>query len=64
MSKAKQAAMIVALLREFCRREAEAHRDNPPAAWPKLRMLNALARDILAASRKTRRRRSHVALVS
>lgn len=41
-------AQTVALLREFGRRSAQDHRGNPEVARPKLRTINALARELLA----------------
>jgi hypothetical protein len=40
--------MLVALLREFARRTAAEHRGNPEVACPQLRVINALARQLLA----------------
>lgn len=36
------------LLREFARRTAQDHRGNPEAAYPQLRRINALGRELLA----------------
>ena len=40
--------MLIALLREFGRRTAQEHRENPEVARPQLREINALARELLA----------------
>jgi hypothetical protein len=64
MLKRKQIEMVVSLLREFARRTAQDHRANLQTAHTQLRTINTLALDILAASRKNRRRRSNIALAS
>jgi hypothetical protein len=64
MSKAKQRAIIISLLREFARRTVQDHRANLQAAHPQLRTINGLARDILARSRKTQRRKTNSILVA
>lgn len=60
---ARPSAQIVALLREFARRTAQDHRDNPEVARPQLHVINALAREVLA-KRWTRagRRREEIGL--
>jgi hypothetical protein len=41
--------MLVALIREFASRTAQDHRgDDPEVARPQLRVINALARELLA----------------
>lgn len=40
--------MLVHLLREFARRTAQDHRGNPEAAYPQLRRIHALGRELLA----------------
>jgi hypothetical protein len=58
MRKAKQAELIVLLLRDFARRTAKDHHANLQAAHVKLRTINTLALDILAASRRRQRRKA------
>jgi hypothetical protein len=62
--KRKQVEVIVLLLREFARRTAHEHRANLEEAHGQLRTINDLARDILTASRKQRRRRANIAIAS
>jgi hypothetical protein len=52
---AAQSQMIVDLLRAFAQRTAIEHRGNLQAAYGKLRLLNALARDIAPVTARKRK---------
>lgn len=47
----KQREMVVLLLRQFAERTARENRENLSRVHPKLRTINALARELLAVSR-------------